>query len=223
MDWLTFFSNAVASLAWPTVLLVIVVVLRRELGNLVGTLRRLKWKDLEAEFGQELKELEAAAKRLPPAEAKPILSDHTSANSHTDGTSTVQALARLSPSAALLTSWIVVEEAIGRAVNRLAISADPPWMVSPLRKTELLQQYTNIDHSTLAVLHRLRALRNRAAHSSADIAALSPADAIEYHDAATRAAAALDRIQYAPRANDSQPVAVLNAMPRTDARTGPGK
>lgn len=222
MDWLTFISNAIASLAWPTALLVVVVVLRQKLGNLVGTLRRLKWRDLEAEFGQELKELEAAAKRLPLAKPESTMLDHTPAPSRTDGTSTVKALARLSPSAALLTSWIGVEEALSRAINRLAISADPPSTVSPLAKIELLQQHTNIDQSTLAVLHRLRELRNRAAHSIADVTALSPEDAVEYHNAALRAVAALDRIQYVPQTNAPQSAGVPSIMPRTDARAASG-
>lgn len=223
MDWLTFLSNAVASLAWPTALLVVVFLLRRELGNLVVTLRRLKWKELEAEFGQELKELEVAANRLPPAEPGQTVSDHTSASDRTAGMTTVEALASVSPSAALLTSWITVEEAIGRAVRRLSISADAPWHLSPLRKIELLQEWTDLDQSTLAVLHRLRELRNRAAHSNADSAALSSRDAIEYHNAAMRAVAALDRLQYVSRAKAFTPLDVPNDTPRSKAPTAPGE
>jgi hypothetical protein len=222
MDWLTFLSNTVASLAWPIVLVVLVLLLRKELGALVVTLRRLKWKDLEAEFGQELKELENAAKNLPPAETEPTVSNAASGPGSTNGTTDVQAIARLSPSAAVLTSWINVEEAIGHAVRRLSISADAPWHLSPLRKIELLQEWTDIDNDTVAVLHRLRELRNRAAHFSADSPAISTSDAIEYHDAALRAATALRRIHHKPRANDATNTDVSNPMSKQDETSHTG-
>lgn len=222
MDRLTFLSNVVASLAWPTTLLLAIFMLRRQVGNLVGTLRRLRWKDLEAEFGQEIRELEAAAKRLPPAEPESTISDHTSAPSRTASTSTVQALAHFSPPAALLTSWIGVEEAISQTLRRLSISADPPWHLSPLRKVELLQERTDIDQSTVAVLHRLRELRNRAAHANSEGPSLSATDAMEYHDAASRVVAALERIHCVPNAKGSKPVVASNDIPKRDGQPGPG-
>jgi len=217
MDFTTFFSHAIDSLAWPSALLVVVVVLRRQLGRLVGTLHRLKWKDLEAEFGREIKELETASERLPPAEMERGAADRASERDRTSATRGVQELARFSPPAALLTSWISVEEAIVRAVNRLAISADPPSHVSPLRKIELLQEWTDLDRDTAAVLHRLRELRNRVAHAGADGIPISAADALEYHDAARRAIAALDRLQNVPRR------ATVEHGPPGEVGTGPAQ
>jgi hypothetical protein len=204
MDWTTFLSHAIDALAWPIALLVVVLVLRRPLGGLVGTLHRLRWRDWEAEFGQEIEELEAAADRLPPGETEPSSGGETSATDRqTPETRSVHELARYSPPAALLVSWISVEEAIERAVRRLAISADPPWHVAPLRKIELLQECTDLDHDTAAVLHRLRVLRNRVAHAGGGEIRLSATETLEYHQAATRAIAALDRLQYVRR-NETQ-------------------
>lgn len=217
MDWKTLLSNLIASLAWPTAILLVVVLLRREIGKLLGTLNRLKWKDFEAEFHQEIKELDAAAKRLPPVETGPAGAGEATAHEGSGETATIQELARISPHAALLTSWIKVEEAIVRTVNRLNISADPPWEVSPLKKIGLLQQWTTLDAPTAAVLHRLRKLRNQAAHASNEAVSLSRAEVMEYHEAATRAIAALDRVQYSPPGSGVGTSAIRDGEPEAKA------
>lgn len=203
MDWKTFLSSLVAALAWPMAVFLVVILLRREIAKLLGTLIRLKWKDFEAEFHQEFKELDAAAKRLPPAEAAAGGAREAASLTATGGKDTIQELARISPPAALLASWTKVEEAIVRAVNRLSISADPPWEVSSLKKIGLLQEWTTLDAPTAVVLHQLRELRNRAAHSRNEAGSLSVDEVMEYHEAATRAIAALERVQHTSQPNSA--------------------
>ena len=54
MDWLQFLSSVVGSLAWPATVLALVVLLRAPVTRVLLTLTRLKYKDLELDFGREL-------------------------------------------------------------------------------------------------------------------------------------------------------------------------
>jgi len=68
MDWLTFISNTIKAISWPTAVIILVIILRRPLVRLLLLLRRLKYKDLELDFGERLEELEDQAEKadLPP-------------------------------------------------------------------------------------------------------------------------------------------------------------
>ena len=68
MDWLQFFSDIVRSLAWPVALLIAIVLLRKPLADLKTLLRKLRYRDFEFEFGEEVRGLKAeVAENLPPS------------------------------------------------------------------------------------------------------------------------------------------------------------
>ena len=50
MDWLTFISKLVEALAWPAVVVGVLLHLRKEFPSIVRSLRKLKFKDVELEF-----------------------------------------------------------------------------------------------------------------------------------------------------------------------------
>ena len=59
MDFLTFLATIIGSLAWPACLLVALFMLRRPIAELLPSLRRLRYKELEVDFGKELEKIEA--------------------------------------------------------------------------------------------------------------------------------------------------------------------
>ncbi len=69
MDLLTFATEMVKVLVWPATIIIAVVLLRTPLGQLIPTLRLLRYRDLSLEFGKKLEQLEATADqvRLPAA------------------------------------------------------------------------------------------------------------------------------------------------------------
>ncbi|MER3513447.1 MAG: hypothetical protein C4310_02805 [Chloroflexota bacterium] len=67
MDWLTFVTELIKALAWPITILIIIIVLRKPLANLIPTLQRLRYRDLEIEFGRSVQELASEAKKELPA------------------------------------------------------------------------------------------------------------------------------------------------------------
>jgi len=78
MDWLTFIAAIVKALAWPLTVLGVFAVLRRPLLGLIPLVARLKFKDLELDFGRRLAEVRAEAESLPGVpSAAPTESDDT--------------------------------------------------------------------------------------------------------------------------------------------------
>jgi DNA-directed RNA polymerase specialized sigma24 family protein len=52
MDWKTFLTELTKALAWPTTVIVLAFVLRTPVASLARLLRKLKYGDVEAEFGE---------------------------------------------------------------------------------------------------------------------------------------------------------------------------
>lgn len=63
MDWLTFISSVISSVAWPSALVIGLLVFRKPMTNAILSLKRLKYKDLEMELvaPQEAGEQELSA------------------------------------------------------------------------------------------------------------------------------------------------------------------
>ena len=50
MDWLTFISNLIDSLAWPVALVIALLAFRKPLTSVIPMLKRLRYKELEVEL-----------------------------------------------------------------------------------------------------------------------------------------------------------------------------
>ena len=55
MSWMEFTLSLIEKLIWPSVLCVSIFALRNPLSTIIPLARKLKYKDLEIEFHQELK------------------------------------------------------------------------------------------------------------------------------------------------------------------------
>jgi uncharacterized protein YutE (UPF0331/DUF86 family) len=163
VDWLQFIASLIKSLVWPTTLLILVVLFRVQVGKVLLRLTRLKYKDLELDFGRELKQLEKEAKAIDiaPQPQKSI------APTKRDSSQLLQEAVQLAPNfpePAVAVAWQAVEDELMQAVMRLAISPDYPAHNSALKNAELLKAQDAIDQRTLELLNRMRILRNMAVH-----------------------------------------------------------
>lgn len=163
MDWLQFIASLIKSLVWPVTLLILVVLFRVQVGKVLLRLTRLKYKDLELDFGRELKLLEKEAKAIDiaPQPQKSI------APTKRDSSQLLQEAVQLAPSfpePAVGVAWQAVEDELMQAVLRLAISPDYPAHNSALKNAELLKAQNAVDQRTLELLNRMRNLRNMAVH-----------------------------------------------------------
>ena len=188
MDWLTFISSLVGSLAWPSVVVALVVLLRRPIAGLIPNLRRLRYKDFELDFTKKLEKLESEAQRaqLPPT-AVPESVSRTGVPATFE--EYIDRLAELSPRSAVTEAWRFVETALREAVERSGRVAPR----SPRAMEDFLANQTDIDRRTLSLLADLRGLRNQAVH--AEEFALQPEQAREFGDLALRIASALHSLR----------------------------
>ncbi|MGP0009860.1 MAG: hypothetical protein ACLPIG_14330 [Methylocella sp.] len=179
MDWLTFISTVINSIAWPTVAVIALVVLRSDIAALLGKLgsrlQTAKGAGVELTFAQGVDDIED---KLPPAETKAIteVKDTKQLEDFTE-------LARLPPPYIVSQAWLRLEHAIQSAVDASLVNKPAPAggrRLSPVAYLNLVTVQRILPEEDFGVLHELRILRNRAAHSlDPDI---TVTDALRYND-----------------------------------------
>jgi hypothetical protein len=164
VDSLTFIAAITKALAWPATIIVVVILLRHQLRSLVGDLRRLKYKDFEADFGKslELATVEADKAGLPPLPPK---SEALGATLITGPR--FERLAQASPRAAILDTWLDLEAAVRELASKHNVPASEQVSVRALAQQLHIQEV--LSQSDLKLFDTLRHLRNAAAHSLAEI------------------------------------------------------
>lgn len=157
MNALTFIVELVKALAWPTTIMILAWLLRKPIRELIPLLTRLKYKDLELEFGRRMSEVKAdASEELPPPE--PVAAA---------GTAELRKLieqAMRSPRAAIAEAWTQVEIAALLAAHRNNLFS-PTDVTTTTRVIRALERRGVIDAGKIGLLHDLRALRDQAVHS----------------------------------------------------------
>jgi len=105
MDVLTFTSELVKSLSWPAATVFLVVLLRKPIIELIPLMKKLKYKELELEFSQEVSKLKAEE-----AEANLIVPKDSESTKGEDSSRLLD-LVSFSTRAAIMEAWIEVETA----------------------------------------------------------------------------------------------------------------
>lgn len=158
MDVLTFISELTKALAWPLALVILVILLRKPIIEVFPSLRRLKYKEIEVEFAQEVSELKAEVEAIAEEkgeEAPSIIS--TSSN--------LLNLVSYSTRAAIMEAWLEVESS-SVSVASSFWGQPPNNIVRNMPKLgEYLFQCKVIDENQLSVFNKLRQLRNKAVHA----------------------------------------------------------
>ena len=156
MDLLTFLSELIKSLAWPVTAIVLVILLRKSIIELIPLLKRLKYKELELEFSQEVTELKAEAEAIAKEKGEP---------SPSESSDQLLDLVSFSARAAIMEAWIEVESAaVTTASSFWGVSSSGAFRNMP-KLGEYLLQCNVIDQKQLSVFNKLRQLRNKAAHT----------------------------------------------------------
>ena len=169
MDALTFIATIIGSLAWPATLLVAIFMMRRPIAELLPSLRRLKYKELEVDFGKELEKIEAVmdtveVKAKPKGELPVEVEPEPLPKTRTE---LLERLAELSPSAAILESWRNVERTLDIYFSRRGIERPRSG------QTILghLDYDPNFPPQLVSAYQELRLLRNRATHDQENLTA----------------------------------------------------
>ena len=176
-DVLTFLSSVVGSISWPVAIVILAFLLRKPLSDLLPYLRRIRYGDVEFNFGSELQELEGRARTAGLHIPEDLQARDTRPRTAEDIIADAIQLVEDFPEPAVGVAWLAVEHELMQAVMRLAISADYPPYNAAIKNISLLYKNGHLDDDTRGVLDRMRRLRNATVHVSRDDARISAGEA----------------------------------------------
>jgi HEPN domain-containing protein len=120
VGWLDFIAAVVSAIAWPVAIVVVVLLLRRQIRNLIPLLRRIRYGEFEAEFSEEVEETAAEiqqhAEEMPVKEL-PALPEDVEERLRTN-IELLRASAQENPGIAVLEAWLLVEFEVHAAAIR---------------------------------------------------------------------------------------------------------
>lgn len=154
MDWKTLVSNLIDSLAWPVVVLVIVLSFKNEVVKLLLRLRKFKHNETEIEFGEEMRKL---GKEVLDKKGLVGLDAETQASAQY-----LMKIAEVSPRSAVTEAYRILELAVTKAVARIY----PELPLSNIGSYQLHKLAANreILPNFSYQFNKLRKLRNAAVH-----------------------------------------------------------
>lgn len=166
MNYLEFVTVVISALAWPIATIVLAFLVRSPLRLVLLSLTRLKYKDMEIDFGRELSRIEAEAKSIDLTHT-PVPEPH--GHGPENSTERLREAARLTndfPEPAVALGWAAVEQELQAAAIRLRLAVDPGRSAAPLRIIPVLRADGYLDDRMNDILNRMRNLRNMAVHGS---------------------------------------------------------
>jgi hypothetical protein len=156
MNWMQFIAAIVRAVAWPAVVMVAAVLLRRPLVRLIPLLRHLKYGELELEFAEGVQSARE--------EAEVTLAPLTAPVARVPEVDSLLQLATESPRLAVVGAWRLVESSAHRACAALGVPVERGRPFAGLELTYALRREGVLDDATLTMMNRLRSLRNQAVH-----------------------------------------------------------
>ncbi|PAE61509.1 hypothetical protein CHH88_03185 [Bacillus subtilis] len=174
MSWLEFFSSIFNS--WPLAVVIIVLALRKGLLSKLRKLLNLKFKDLlEVNFQEEMQKAEEAL-NAGIGNLSGNITIHTAKMDNNPELQSMKNIAKESPDAAIIASWLNVE----RAINDLVLEIDPGILNKVFyEKLKHIVQGNFINDNLAGTINHLRKIRNNVAHLKES---LSYNDALNYYE-----------------------------------------
>lgn len=170
--------------AWPTTILLVVWLARKQVRLLLPLIQRIKYKEFEVEFSERIAQLNEDIGENPSPDTRTA-----------EVSEIVSSLADISPASAIIEAWKALEQAARDKVEELLPRGET--FKDPLRRpTDYLDFKGALIPSTAAALRELRILRNDAAH--ANVSDLSREDVINYANVASRIQAQIEAIAELP-------------------------
>lgn len=178
MDWAQFFTSIVESLAWPGAI-VLVLLFSAPVRHLLFTLSGVKYKGLELYFSSELRELTHTMKTVkrPPGSPPRVPSRKRKLELRSHDLAEAERLVADFPEPALAVGWRAIEDILHEAVRALDLGTKEEPRLPLSRCIELLLEQGDLDVVTVAVITRMRHLRNIAVHGGPAATPISSDDA----------------------------------------------
>lgn len=148
--------SLISAVSWPVTTVWCAYIFRSEIRNLAFRVSHLKYKDVEATFEKELKNTEAKVNAITINKSTIIQNSELQ-----DKVEQLQRIANVSPRAAILESWMLIEDAAGK--SGFVQGADVPRINSLLFVDWLIRE-GELPRDSIDAVSALRELRNKAAH-----------------------------------------------------------
>lgn len=183
MDTLSFIAALIHSLAWPLTAIVLGLVFEEPIGHLIRSARRMKG------FGVEIeRDFDALRQQAASIPAVPTPSGHDELAWLSGPVKALrdqaQAVAEISPVAAISLAWLNVEQQLRAVVVTYLPGEEQLAKAFSAKQIDQLHARGIIDNAVAAVLHHMRELRNRITHGHAVTADISLAETKGYVDVA---------------------------------------
>lgn len=163
MDWLTFISKLVDSLAWPVASIILGLMFRKKLLDLIPLVRKVKAGPLEAEFEIEAKQVLASTADLALKQQLPE-GAQTGAKPSVDDTAAKWLTARSEPTATIIEGWSTLEGELHKLGRQTGVVVDP--LESQFRAYQAIIASDILPVETTRLVRNLRQLRNQVAHAT---------------------------------------------------------
>lgn len=162
MDWLTFISKLIDSLAWPVAGIVLGLMFRKKLLDLIPSLRRVKAGPLEAEFETATKQVLASTADLTAKQHAPGVSE-TSPKPTVEDAAAKLLRARSEPTATIIEGWSKLDGELHKLGRQTGVVVDP--LESELKVYRAIMDSEVLPIGTRQLVQDLRQLRNQVAHA----------------------------------------------------------
>lgn len=185
MDNLEFISSLINSLVWPSVIIITVFIFRKTISQVMLGVSKIKYSNFQMDFGKELAKIESTINQSEDygiSDKKQLKNDKVEINniSNKNPDQQLKAVAEISPVAAVIMTWSLVENEIQSTILRLSISPDYPFYNSVLKNVQLLKENNYIDKFTEQTLSQMRILRNKVLHENTSNEPVTYSEALEY-------------------------------------------
>jgi len=158
MDTNTFIIELIKSLAWPTTLLLSILLLRGQLSKVLPLISKLKYREFELHFEREIAKLKQSAEEQLPETPKDI--------EHEKVRDRLLQLAIASPQTAVIEAWRHVENRLVEVGRASKIDVAPPVWTMPMVLAALMLKEGIFTEAQYSMLRSIKDLRNEAAHSA---------------------------------------------------------
>ncbi|MGJ8671172.1 MAG: DUF4145 domain-containing protein [Oceanococcus sp.] len=164
MDMFELLISLIDSVAWPLVVLVIAIILRKDLTGLLRSMSKLKYGNLEAEFRAVLDSSVAPA--VPRGNEAALLD--------------IRSIAEISPNAAIPYAWSQFERVVIDFISKRQGFRDENIGPRIAPNIQILLEEGVLNESEVELAHRLRRLRNEVTHHMATLEPITTKSALEY-------------------------------------------
>jgi hypothetical protein len=182
VDWKAFVASIVGSMAWPTVVIVLLILLRDQLGSLATRVEEFTFPGgAKAKFKAQLESSRDKLEEVELAGTRDLQSREKPDDAYLE-------LAKNFPEAAVSQAWKDVEEVLLQTRDRLGEAHRRSNLNSVVRR---LREQGLIDGATEELYLSLRQARNTAVHATKS--AITPAEALEFREQARALVVLLQR------------------------------